>query len=89
MGPPRRDALLHARENGLLTDEESIVIPPAPQPTLDKFMDKGPVEDSLIEDEDMDSDPTFEGPKSTHRHWGVFHLTTPTTHTHVATSTVH
>ena len=89
MGAPRRDALLHARENGLLTDEESIVIPPAPQPTLDKFMDKGPVEDSLIEDEDMDSDPTFEGPKSTHRHWGVFHLTTPTTHTHVATSTVH
>ena len=39
--PPRREAIHHAWAQGLLTDEEHAVVPPAPQPTLPELMGKG------------------------------------------------
>jgi hypothetical protein len=82
--PPRRDALVHAREKGLLTDEEYALIPPPPPSTLENFMVKGPVQDSHIEDEDIDWDSIDLDPvpKSTHRARAVFHPLALSPHTH-------
>jgi Family of unknown function (DUF5906) len=85
--PPRREAVHHAWEKGLLTDEEYAVIPPPPQHTLERFMVEEPLEGGPIEADAIDWNPV---PKSTHRARAVFHPNgAPSPHTHVATSTVH